>query len=61
MKGKIDLDTLKKKLEHDVINNMKLADKEGVFNVIKQVVYDAQENMKWIDRRRAQKLKERTE
>ena len=49
------MDSLKRKLEHDVINNMKLADKEGVFNVIRQVVYDNQESMKWIDRRRAVK------
>ena len=51
MKGRINVDSLKEKFELDLFNNLKIAQKAGVFNVIKNMQFDAEEKMKWINRR----------
>ena len=48
LKGKIDLESLKTKFEEDLFNNLKLAEKSGVFNVLKDMQYDAHEKMGWV-------------
>lgn len=54
MRGKIDIGSLKKRFHKDLINNMNLAERTGVFNVIKDLQDDAKERMGWINRRKAE-------
>lgn len=58
MRGQIDIGALKKHFHKDLINNMKLAEKTGVFNVIKDLQDDAKERMNWINRRKADHIKQ---
>ena len=41
--GKIDVADLKKKFKDDITNNMKLAEKMGVFNILRDMHYDAKQ------------------
>jgi len=52
LKGTIDLETLKAKFENDLFNNMNLADKMGVFHVLRDLHFDAKQKMQWLERRR---------
>ena len=58
MRGRIDLGSLKKRFQEDLFNNMKLAEKTGVFNVIKDMQDDAKERMNWINRRKAEQIQD---
>lgn len=40
-KGKIHIERLKEKFEQDLINNLKIAEKTGVFNVLSDMYFDA--------------------
>lgn len=44
-KGRIDIEGLKQKFKDDLMSNMNLADKMGVFNVLKDMHYDATDKM----------------
>ena len=50
MKGRIDVNMLKEKLERDLTQNMKTAEKMGVFSILRDMHYDAQEKMSWRER-----------
>ena len=52
MKGRIDTEMLKDRLERDLLQNMKMAEKMGVFSVLRDMHYDAKEKMSWRDRHR---------
>ena len=43
---------MKKKLEDDLMNNLNLADKMGVFNVLRDMYFDAHQKMQWLEKRR---------
>ena len=45
MKGNIDVDALKAKFSRDLMNNMMMAEKMGVFNVLNDMHYDAVDTM----------------
>ena len=45
MQGRIDVEVLKERFENDIINNMKLAERMGVLNVIRDMKNDAEEKM----------------
>ena len=45
MQGRIDVEILKERFENDIINNMKLAERMGVLNVIRDMKNDAEEKM----------------
>lgn len=51
-KGRISAEGMKKKLEDDLMNNLKLADKMGVFNVLRDMYFDAHQKMQWLEKRR---------
>lgn len=40
-KGRINVDDLKKKFKDDIMGNLKLAEKLGVFNILRNMHYDA--------------------
>ena len=40
-KGKIDIEKLKQKFSEDIMNNLQMAEKMGVFKVIKNLANDA--------------------
>ena len=52
MKGRIDTSSLKEKLERDLLTNMKTAEKMGVFSVLKDMHYDAEDKLSWRERHR---------
>lgn len=52
MKGKIDTDTLKEKLGRDLLQNMKMAEKMGVFSVLRDMHFDAEEKLSWRERKK---------
>ena len=56
MKGFIDLESLKDKLERDLLENMKLAEKMGVMRALRDIHYDANSKMEWREKRRQVKL-----
>ena len=56
MKGQISVEVLKDRLERDLLDNMKLAEKMGVMRVLKDIHYDADSKMQWRERRRFEKL-----
>ena len=41
MKGRIDVNMLKEKLERDLTQNMKTAEKMGVFSILRDMHHDA--------------------
>ena len=52
MKGNIDVEALRTKFSRDLMNNMMMAEKMGVFNVLNDMHYDAVDTMDWMERRR---------
>ena len=56
MKGQISLAALKDRLERDLFQNMKLAEKMGVMRVLLDIHYDSNSKMQWRERRRMQEL-----
>ena len=55
MKGQINVNALKDKLERDLMANMNLAEKMGVMRVLLDIHYDANAKMQWRERRRLEK------
>ena len=53
MKGNIDLEKLKDRFRTDLINNMKLAERMGVLQVIRNLEWDAQRKIEVREQQRA--------
>ena len=52
--GRIDVAELKKKFKDDIMNNLKLAQKMGVFNILRDMHYDAKQMMVAVENQRLQ-------
>lgn len=52
MKGVVEIDVLREKLERDLLFNMRMAEKMGVLSVLKDMHFDAESDMELRNRRR---------
>ena len=54
MKGELDVDVVRDKLERDLLHNMQMAEKMGVLTVLNDMHYDAETKVNLKNRRRQQ-------